>query len=72
MSEGQRNAVVSLVRDLANEYADGAREAGDLGAERDWRNIARGCWDYSDAALASYQRTLLDWLQARRLATIGA
>jgi hypothetical protein len=54
MSEADRRAAVSNLKALALRRSDRCAEAGDRGAERDWRNVAACCSDYSDACIAYY------------------
>ena len=58
MSEADRAAAVSNLKALALRRSDRCAEAGDRGAERDWRNIAVGCYNYSDAYIAYYTALL--------------
>lgn len=58
MSETERRAAVSNLKALALRRSDRCAEAGDRGAERDWRNVAVGCYNYSDAHIAYYTALL--------------
>ena len=59
MSEADRAAAVLNLKALALRRSDCCAEAGDRGAERDWRNIAVGCYNYSDAYIAYYTALLV-------------